>query len=128
MVLRTLVNHFHVKARPAVFGPRLADMTSSVPGHFVNLARRFGVAEADLLVLEHAKVLCAQDLYFKFPDEPARERLLEEVIKPYYGERDGEQNLLLRDRNLSEEDAAGTPPPLVTSVSLACNSSKAATC
>ena len=107
-MLRALVNHFHVKARPAVFGPRLGDMTSSVPGHFVNLARRFGVAEADLLVLEHAKVLCAQDLFFKFPDESARERLLNEVIKPYYGERDPEtQDLLLRDRNLTEEEEAG---------------------
>ena len=107
-MLRALVNHFHVKARPAVFGPRLGDMTSSVPGHFVNLARRFGVAEADLLVLEHAKVFCAQDLFFKFPDESARERLLNEVIKPYYGERDPEtQDLLLRDRNLTEEEEAG---------------------
>ena len=107
-MLRALVNHFYVKARPAVFGPRLADMTSSVPGHFVNLARRFGVVEADLLVLEHAKVLCAQDLFFKFPDESSRERLLNEVIKPYYGERDPETNeLLLRDRVLSEEEAEG---------------------
>ena len=107
-MLRALVNHFHVKARPAVFGPRLGDMTSSVPGHFVNLARRFGVAEADLLVLEHAKVLCAQDLFFKFPHESARERLLTEVIKPYCGERDPEtQDLLLRDRNLTEEEEAG---------------------
>ena len=107
---RALVNHFHVRARPAVFGPRLVDMTSSVPGHFVNLARRFGVAEADLLVLEHAKVLCAQDLFFKFPDETARERLLNEVVKPYFGERDPESgDLMLRDRSLNEEEQAGVP-------------------
>ena len=86
-------------------------MTSSVPGHFVNLARRFGVDEADLLMLEHAKIHCAQDLYFKYPNEAAREKLISEVIMPYFGEKDPDtQELQLRDRNLSEEETAGTSP------------------
>ena len=50
----------------------------------INLARRYGISEADLLVLEHAKVLSAQGLYSKFLDETARESLLNEVMKPYY--------------------------------------------
>ena len=101
-------------------------MTSSVPGHFVNLARRFGVDEADLLMLEHAKVHCAQDLYFKYPDEAAREKLISEVIMLYFGEKDPDtQELQLRDRNLSEEDAAGTSLFLFLKCSV-CKSSKLA--
>ena len=88
-------------------------MTSAVPGHFVNLARRFGVDEADLLLLEHAGVLCAQDLFFKFPNDEAREKLISAVIKPYQGARDPETNdLVLRDRVLDEDEAEGILPPM----------------
>ena len=87
-------------------------MTSAVPGHFVNLARRFGVDEADLLLLERAGVLCAQDMFYKFLDDAAREKLISTMIKPYKGARDPETGEpVLRERELNEEESEGIPSP-----------------
>ncbi len=44
-------------------------MTSRVPGLFQALASRLNVNEAELLVLIHEKIVTADDIFFRIPDE-----------------------------------------------------------
>ena len=67
-------------------------MTASIPSHFVLIARRYGMEDTELNTLEHYKVTCANDLFFKYPNEDTRETFLQEVLLPVEGFRDPETN------------------------------------
>ena len=58
-------------------------MTAAVPGHFSLIARRYGVEESDMLLLEYSHVLCANDLYFQYPSVEKREELLRDTFAKY---------------------------------------------